>query len=114
MATASAMASLDEIVRRLVEGLHPERIVLFGSYAYGTPTPDSDLDLMVIVDDSDEAPVHRDQKAHAYLRGVMVPVDVLVYTRDEVERQATVATSLARTVIDRGRTLYERSPHDRC
>ncbi|MBI3948157.1 MAG: nucleotidyltransferase domain-containing protein [Armatimonadetes bacterium] len=100
--------TIDEIVHRLVEGLQPERIILFGSYAYGEAMRDSDLDLMVIVAESDEPPVRRDQRAHACLSGVGVPVDVLVYTRDEMARGVTVRTSLARTVVDRGRVLHER------
>lgn len=47
-------AFLDKIVRRLVEGLRPEQIILFGSYAYGEPTQASDLDLMIIISESTE------------------------------------------------------------
>ena len=50
--------TLEEIVRRLVEGLQPEQIILFGSYAYGQPTEGSDLDIMIIVSESSE-PAHR-------------------------------------------------------
>jgi len=45
---------LEQIVKRLEEGLHPEQIILFGSYAYGEPTEGSDIDLLVIVPDSTE------------------------------------------------------------
>jgi len=48
--------TLEEIIQRLVEGLQPEQIILFGSYAYGQPTSASDLDIMIIVSDSTEPP----------------------------------------------------------
>lgn len=40
---------IQEIKNRIVSGVHPEKIILFGSYAYGTPTKDSDVDLLVIM-----------------------------------------------------------------
>ncbi len=41
-------AQLQEVVRKIVEAFDPERIILFGSFAYGNPTPDSDVDLLII------------------------------------------------------------------
>jgi len=55
---------LEEVIRRLVEGLQPDQIILFGSYAYGQPTEGSDLDLMIIVSESSEPAHRRDQKAY--------------------------------------------------
>lgn len=52
--SADLQERLDMIVQRLVEGLHPEQIMLFGSHAYGEATPASDLDLMVIVPESSD------------------------------------------------------------
>jgi len=54
---------LREIVRRLVQGLQPEQIILFGSHAYGEPTQASDLDIMIIVSESSEPAHRREQKA---------------------------------------------------
>lgn len=108
MRTDSLQASLDEIVQRLVEGFQPEQIILFGSYAYGQPTKQSDLDLMVIVTESTDPSHRRDQKAYRCLRGIKAPKDLMVLTRDEFERQACVVTSLARRVKEKGKVLYER------
>lgn len=99
---------LDKIVQRLVEGLQPEQIILFGSYAYGEPTQGSDLDLMIIVSESSE-PTHRhEQRAYACVGAVGVAKDLLVVTREEFEKQARVVTSLVRRVKEKGRVLYER------
>lgn len=99
---------LSKIVQRLVDGLQPEQIILFGSYAYGEPTQGSDLDLMIVVADSSERPYRREQKAYACVGAVGVPKDLLVLTREEFESQACVVTSLARRVKEKGRILYER------
>jgi len=99
---------LSEIVRRLVEGLQPEQIILFGSYAYGEPAEGSDLDIMVIISESREPSHRRAQRAYGCVGAVGVPKDLLVLTREEFERQARVATSLARHVKEKGKVLYDR------
>ena len=104
---------LREIVRRLVEGLQPEQIILFGSYAYGQPTAGSDLDIMVIVSESSEPPYRRAQKAYRCVGAVGVPKDMVVLTRDEFDKQAQVVTSLARLSKEKGKVLYERGKTDR-
>ena len=100
--------TFEEIVRRLVEGLQPEQIILFGSYAYGQPTEGSDLDIMIIVSESSEPAHRRGQKAYACVGAIGVSKDLLVLTREEFEKQARVVTSLARHVKERGMVLYER------
>ena len=64
---------------------------------------------MVIVNASDVPQYKRAQRAYRAIRGVDVPTDILVLTRDEFERQAQVVTSLARRVLEHGKSLYERS-----
>jgi predicted nucleotidyltransferase len=97
---------LDEIVDRLVKGLQPEKIILFGSHAYGEPTPDSDIDLLIIVSDSDQ-PRHR-RASHAYgtLRDLTAPTELIVLTRQEVEEKVNVRSSLVSRAINQGKVLY--------
>jgi predicted nucleotidyltransferase len=99
---------LEEIVKRLEEGLHPEQIILFGSYAYGELTERSDVDLLIVVPDSIEPAYRRVQRAYRCVGAVGIPKDLVVLTREEFERQARVVTSLARRARDRGKVLYER------
>ena len=99
---------LDKIVQRLVRGLQPEQIILFGSQVYGKPTQASDLDLMIIVSESSEPALRREQKAYGCVGAVGVAKDLLVMTREEFEKQARVVTSLACRVKEKGRVLYER------
>lgn len=97
---------LAEIVRRLVEACHPDRIYLFGSKARGEEGPDSDYDLLVVVSHSDLAPHRRDQIACRALWGVGRAADVLVWTREEFESRTGVVCSLPATVLREGRLLY--------
>lgn len=101
-----ASSILDEITRRLVAEFQPERVILFGSHAWGEPTEDSDVDLMVIVPVSNEKPVKRAMRARRSLLSVNVPMDILVKTHQEFERYRHVRASLEHLVAERGRVLY--------
>ena len=96
----------DEVTKRLVAEMKPDRIILFGSHAWGAPDRDSDLDLLVIVPESEQPPTLRAVRAHRCLRGIPFPVDVMVKTRAEVERGRHVPSSLISEVLERGRVLY--------
>lgn len=97
---------IEEITRRLAAEFQPEQIILFGSHAWGTPDEDSDVDLLVIVPESDEKPIQRAIRAHLCLCGLGVPKDVLVKTRAEVERFRHLRASLECQILERGKILY--------
>ena len=99
-------AALAEVVRRLAEAYQPERIYLFGSKARGDTGPDSDYDLMVVVEASADPPYKRAQRAQELLWGIWTAVDVLVLTREEFEARRQLAGSLPATVLAEGRCLY--------
>ena len=92
--------------QRLVAEFQPEQVWLFGSHAWGKPHEDSDVDLLVVVPHSDETPIRRSQRAHRSLRGLRMPKDVLVETRQEVDRVKGLETSLENAILSRGRRLY--------
>ncbi len=102
---------INAIVQQLVKSLHPEQIILFGSYAYGEIHPDSDLDLLIMVKDSDEAGYRRAQKAYRSLRSMALkmPVDITVLTQSEVNAKRTVPSSLISRAVHYGKILYDRS-----
>lgn len=97
---------LEEIVRRLVRCLEPEKIILFGSHAYGEPTEDSDIDLLVIIAQSDEPRYRRSREAYGALWGLTAPAEILVMTRHEIERSVTVKSSLIYQALHAGKVLY--------
>ena len=98
---------LDEVVDRLVNGLHPERIYLFGSQARGQAGAGSDLDLLVVVPESDLPRHKREAQSYDLLWGITQPVDVIVLTHEEFDRTSRVKTSLASTARSEGKVVYE-------
>ena len=72
---------LNEIVQRLVNALHPEKIYLFGSHAYGQPNDDSDVDLLIVVNDSDLPPRTRTVEGYRALREILVPAEIVVVAK---------------------------------
>lgn len=96
-----------EVTDRIAAALAPVRVVLFGSYAWGEPDSDSDLDLYVIVPDQSEPAYRLARRAYHALHGVNIPVDVVVRTRTEADRNAGVASSFDREVLSRGIVLYD-------
>lgn len=98
---------LDEIVRRLVKAVDPDRIILFGSWARGDARPDSDVDLL-IVKDSDQPAHRRTMPAYLALRGLGVPKDIIWRTPDEVEEWSSVANYVTTRAVREGKILYEK------
>lgn len=98
---------IQAIVRRIVEGYQPDRIILFGSYAYGTPTEDSDLDLLVIKAGIGESRLERGVAVRQLLwASNMPPMDILVRTPEEVADAAEVRFTIEAQALKAGRTLY--------
>ena len=83
-------AKLTDITRRLVAAYRPEQIVLFGSHAWGEPNESSDVDLLVVLSESDEPAYRRAAAGYRSLFGVGVPCDVWVRTREELLRETAV------------------------
>ncbi len=103
----SVSESLPVAVHRLVQELRPEAIVLFGSYAYGAPTPHSDVDLLVVM----ETMAPRKERSWTVSRLLLprpFPVDILVRTPQELEGALARGDFFIREILTRGRVLYER------
>ena len=99
---------LQNIVQRIVTGLHPQKIVLFGSYAYGLPSPDSDLDILVIMQTT-ERPAERVLAISRLLRPRPFPMDILVRTPDEIAEAVKQNDLFIQEILSRGKVLYEQS-----
>ncbi len=95
---------LAEIVRRIVEAVAPEKIILFGSAARGDMGPDSDLDLLVI-----KAGVHRRGTAQTVERalvGILIPTDVIVARPEDIERHKETIGLIYRPALREGKVIY--------
>jgi predicted nucleotidyltransferase len=98
-------AVLDEIVRRIVEMAHPERIILFGSAARGEIGPDSDVDLLVI---KSGVPHRRElaQRIEMGLYGVPVATDIIVVTPEDIEACRDSVGTIIGPALEGGREIY--------
>jgi uncharacterized protein len=99
--------SLENIKLRLVESLVPQQIILFGSHAYGQPTEDSDVDLLIVME-SHERPVARAARVSKLLRPRPFPMDILVRTPEEIRYRLAIGDQFVREIFERGRVLYDQ------
>jgi predicted nucleotidyltransferase len=97
---------LPEIADRLIGQFTPEQIFLFGSHVWGTPHADSDLDLLVIVTHSNLTSSKRSAIAYRTLRDIPYPLDILVKTRQEIDKFARVPMSLEHEILSKGKCIY--------
>ncbi|HNS03281.1 MAG TPA: nucleotidyltransferase domain-containing protein [Anaerolineae bacterium] len=100
--------ALPLVVERLTSELQPERVILFGSYAHGAPTPDSDVDLLVVLE-TDASATERYLAVSRLLYPRPFPVDILVRTPAEIEQALRTNDFFIREILDQGRVLYERA-----
>jgi predicted nucleotidyltransferase len=98
---------IKEAVKRIIDGFNPDKIILFGSYAYGHPSPDSDMDLLIVMD-TNAQPHKRAVPIRKVLKGIGIPKDVIVKTPDEFERFKDVIGTIIYPAAHKGRLLYER------
>ena len=92
----------ETITTRLQKAYNPLSLYIFGSHAWGTPTKDSDLDLVVVVESSDQKPYKRAVKGIRALRGLGIAKDILVYTKDEFKTLSQDVSSLLYKVEKEG------------
>ena len=97
---------LDEIANKIVEHFHPDQIILFGSYAYGEPKTDSDLDLLVIMD-TDLRPTARSAAIARICRPKYVAMDIVVRTPEEIQTHLQNFDPFLEEIFKLGRTLYK-------
>lgn len=99
---------LDQIIHAISGVVEAEAIYLFGSFAYGSPTKDSDFDLYVVLANDKERPLHAIQKMNmAIARMNIRSVDILA-EESKCFHEKCRALTLERTVRDKGVKLYER------
>ena len=95
---------LQEIVRRIVAAVQPEKIILFGSAVRGEMGPDSDLDFLVV-----KACASRRETARAIRRplfGIAVPIDIVVATPEDLARHGQTIGLIYRSALQEGKVVY--------
>ena len=99
---------LPEILWRILSVSAPEKVILFGSYARGDFNPDSDLDLMVIMKNI-TSPRSEGVRLRRALRGLLVPVDLIVSTPEQVDRHEKTIGLIYQSAISEGKVIYDRT-----
>jgi predicted nucleotidyltransferase len=99
--------SIETVVRQIVEGFQPEQIILFGSYAYGRPGPESDVDLLVVMD----TPLKEMEQAVRICQAIEYHfgLDLIVRTPATVARRLALGDSFLHEATHKGKVLYERT-----
>jgi uncharacterized protein len=97
---------IPDITDRLIKAFNPESIFLFGSHVWGTPNADSDLDILVIVTHSEVSSSKRSALAYRALRDIPYPLDILVRTRQEIEKFSQTPSALECQILMSGKCLY--------
>ncbi len=96
-----------DITGRIVDVFAPEKVILFGSRASGTPRADSDVDLLVIME-TEGSLIQRAVAVKRVCRPRFVAMDVLVKTPEEIAAQLRQGNHFLNQVLEEGRVLYER------
>ncbi|MCX5759439.1 MAG: nucleotidyltransferase domain-containing protein [Candidatus Hydrogenedentes bacterium] len=101
----TTMAQIEQFGRDIGREFRPERVLLFGSYARGTATPDSDVDLLVVLQ-FEGKPVQKSVEIRLKLRPPF-PVDLLVRTPEKVRERLAMGDDFMRELLQEGKVLYE-------
>jgi predicted nucleotidyltransferase len=102
-----SMRSIRAVADKIARRFQPEQIVLFGSYAYGTPRPESDVDLLIIMD----SPLRSRQQRLEISRALSprpFPLDIVVRTPEEIRERLALGDPFVREITTQGKVVYER------
>ncbi len=102
-----AQNDIEKLVQTIVSSYKPEKVLLFGSYASGTATENSDVDLL-LVKDTHLPPHKRTGEISALLKGILFPLDIIIYTHNEFEQQSNQKYTFLNNALTHSKVLYEQ------
>ena len=96
--------TIDAVVQHIVEDFQPQKIILFGSYAHGTPRPESDVDLLIVMDKD-----KNERKSLEIRRALNVNfgLDLVVYTPEHLRQRIELGDSFLKEIVQQGKVVYE-------
>jgi predicted nucleotidyltransferase len=99
---------IQNMVQKLINEYSPRKLVLFGSYAYGHPGQDSDIDLLIIKETSERF-IDRWVTVQRILTGLhpSVPVETLVLTPQEIQARLAIGDQFIKEILEKGEVLYD-------
>jgi predicted nucleotidyltransferase len=102
------MVAIRRFARQIAKRFRPDRIIFFGSYASGVPTPDSDVDLLVVMQTRNQ--VEQAVRIDEAIEDRGFPLDLIVRTPKTLETRLRWGDSFLREIVARGKVLYEKAP----
>lgn len=98
---------IKEIVEQIAAKFHPEKIILFGSFATGTPSADSDVDLLVVME-------HRGSSRKQAVKIMTAidyhtPLDLIVRSHKQLHQRIEAGDFFLKEILDKGKVVYERN-----
>jgi len=103
-----AQEQINEIIKIIVKGYKPEKIILFGSYAIGNITEDSDLDLLLIKE-TNLPRYKRAREVHQLFDPYPCAMDIIIYSKNEIEKWQDIKNSFVYDILENGKVLYEQT-----
>ena len=100
-----SMRQIQTVGRKIGDRFRPQRIILFGSYADGHATPDSDVDLLVVMPFKG-SPIDQSVEIRMQIRPPF-PVDLLVRTPQAIRKRLSMGDQFVRSILDRGKVIYD-------
>ncbi|MBU2595745.1 nucleotidyltransferase domain-containing protein [Patescibacteria group bacterium] len=104
--TQKNQKKLDQVVKLIVKKFKPEKIILFGSYAWGKPNEDSDVDLFIIKETDNTRETAMEIDGSIFPRPF--PIDLIVYRPENVKKRIVMNDFFIQDVISKGKILYEK------
>lgn len=108
--SAKRQAKIRSLCEQIARAYHPDKIILFGSQAYGKPTADSDIDLLMVMP-FEGHPLEQSARILKQLN-LFMPIDLLVKTPQQIQQRLAMGDEFIRAILEHGKVMYE-SQHTR-
>lgn len=99
--------TITAVTKKIAQSFNPEKIILFGSYAWGKPEIDSDLDIFIVMESKDR-PIKRAVSVKRVLKDLYVPMDILVRTPHELQYRIDIGDPFIKKILRDGQVVYAR------
>ena len=100
---------LEDLTNKIKDVFHPQKIILFGSTAWGIPNDESDIDLFIIMESNEASTAKRAVKILSECHPGNISVDLIVRTPEEVKQRLNIGDPFIKKVLNEGKVLYEES-----
>ncbi len=96
-------------IQKIIEFSKPRKLILFGSYVRGNMHLNSDLDILVVTKNHIENPRKESIRIRRYLKGILVPMDIIVISENQLKQYADIPGLIYREALKHGKIVYESS-----